>query len=290
MTKNKATVERLSMRIAIMGEPGSYSDEALAAYAQAHGLDLEGVSCRGFRAAMDAVASGDADEAFLPLENSLQGTVAESLEAILASDLHIVGEHRHKIVHCLIGQPDAELGDIKEAFSHEQAIRQCRDFLDAHGIRGHHGRDTAGSLQDVKARGSKTEAGIAGQRAAELTGMKILREGIQSREHNFTRFVHVSAKEHDRSGDPAEAKYLTTLMFTTRHRPGALHACLGVFADRGINLSKLESRPRLDKPWSYIFLVDLDGHREDEAVKDALSALLVQSASVRVLGSYPASA
>ncbi len=275
-------------RVAFQGEQGAYSEDALTAYFERSGQPAEPLPCRTFAAAVAAVDSGDADVAFLPIENTLEGTVAESLTAILESDLFIVGEVRYKIVHCLIGHPGATLEDIRTVYSHPQAIRQCRDFIVAHNLEPHLAYDTAGSVREVKERGELAEAAIASNRAAQVHGMDVLRAGIQSRETNFTRFLVLSKQERQPAEGDRDRRILTTILFSTRHRPGALHECLGEFARFGINLSKLESRPRDGKPWAYDFLVDLEGRRQDADVSAALSGILARSNGLRVLGSYPA--
>ncbi len=276
------------VRVAFQGEQGAYSEDALQAYFERAGQPAEPVSCRTFAAAIAEVETGRADAAFLPIENTLEGTVAESLTAILDSDLFIVGEVRFKIVHCLIGHPGADEEDIQTLFSHPQAIRQCRDFIVAHGLESRVSYDTAGSVREVKERGDASEAAIASRRAAEVHGMQVLRTGIQSRETNFTRFVLLSKNERPPAPEDRERRILTTILLSTRHRPGALHECLGEFARFGINLTKLESRPRDGKPWAYDFLIDFEGRRQDDDVSAALSGILARSNGLRVLGSYPA--
>ncbi len=275
-------------RVAFQGEQGAYSEDALQAYFDRAGSVAEPMACRTFAAVVRLVDRGEADFAFLPIENTLEGTVAEALTALLDSDLFIVGEVRFKIVHCLVGHPDAQIDEIQTVFSHPQALRQCRDFLGEHGLESRVAYDTAGSVREVKERGDPTEAAIASARAAEVHGMKVLRTGIQSRETNYTRFLVLSKQERPPADGDRERRILTTVLFSTRHRPGALHECLGEFAQFGINLSKLESRPRDGKPWAYDFLVDLEGRRQDADVSAALSGILARSNGLRVLGSYPA--
>ncbi len=273
--------------VTFQGEEGSYSEEALRAYFGARGMrTVEPMPCDDFDEAIQQVESGEAHYAFLPIENTLEGTVDEAVDVLLASDLFIVGEMRFKIEHCLIGHPGATVESIKTAFSHPYALRQSRDFLRAHNIRGVPASDTAGAVREVKARGDIMEAAVASRHAAEVHSMAILQRGIQSREHNHTRFLALSRSEyHPEPG--AKEQYVTSLVFGCRNQPGALLACLHEFADRGINLLKLESRPRPERPWTYNFLVDFDGHREDEKVQEALAGLIGNTSSLQVLGSYP---
>jgi len=274
--------------VTFQGEPGAYSEEALLAYFGVRGMrGTEAVPCATFDEAVRRVEQGKAHYAFLPIENTLEGTVDEAVDVLLQSDLYLVGEMRFKVDHCLIGHPGATVDGVKAAYSHPYALRQCQDFLRAHKIKGLPTNDTAGAVREVKARGNLLEAAIASAGAAQEYGMEVLQRGIQVREHNYTRFVALSGNEYKRKAGSKE-RFLTSIVFGCRHTPGALHDVLGVFSQRGINLTKLESRPRLERPWTYSFLVDFEGHREDQEVADALGELIHRTAHLQVLGSYPA--
>lgn len=274
--------------VTFQGERGAYSEEALQAYFRTRGMrGTESRSCRSFDEAVRLVEQGEAHYAFLPLENTLEGTVDEAVDAVLQSDLYIVGEMRYKVAHCLIGHPGASVEGVRTAYSHPYALRQSQDFLRAHHIQGIPANDTAGAVREVKARGNLLEAAIASENAAEVYGMQVLQRGIQVREHNYTRFVALSTTEYKRKNG-SKGRFLTSLLFGCRHSPGALQEVLSVFAERGINLTKLESRPRLERPWTYSFLVDMEGHREDPEVTEALAGLIHRTSHLQVLGSYPA--
>lgn len=273
--------------VTFQGEEGAYSEDALHEYFLARGMrGTEAHPCSSFDEAVRLVEQGEAHYAMLPIENTLEGTVDEALDILLQSDLHIVGEQRFKINHCLIGHEGADVDSIETAHSHPYALRQSRDFLRAHGIEPVPANDTAGGVREVKARGNLMEGAIASERAAEVYGMKVLRRGIQSREHNYTRFFALSPKEYTPNHSRKE-EFLTTIVFGCRHAPGALVGALSEFADRDINMTKLESRPRLERPWAYQFLVDFEGHKDDETVAEALGAILRKTTSMQVLGSYP---
>lgn len=273
--------------VAFQGESGTYSEEALLAFFEARGMrNTETLGCASFEDAVEKVERGEAHYAFLPLENTMEGTVDEAADVILASDLFIVGEMRFKIDHCLIGHPGATLGSIKVAYSHPYALRQSRDFLKARGIETRPSTDTAAAVREVKSRGNLMEAAVASAAAARLHGMSVVQSSIQARENNSTRFVALSKTEYKRN--PARKEhYLTSLSFGVRNVPGALHDILGEFASRSLNLTKVESRPKPERPWSYDFQVDVEGHREDPAIAETLAALIPKVSSMKVMGSYP---
>jgi prephenate dehydratase len=273
--------------VAYQGERGTFTEEALLAFFDARGMrNTEPLPCTSFEEAVQRVESGSAHYAFLPLENTMEGTVDEAADVLLACDLFVVGEMRFKIDHCLIGHPGATLGSIKTAWSHSYALRQSRDFLRAHGIEARPTTDTATAVREVKARGNLMEAAIASQRAADLHGMHVVQRSIQSRENNSTRYVALSKTEYKRN--PARKElYVTSLSFGVRNVPGALHELLGEFASRGLNLTKVESRPKPERPWTYVFQIDVEGHREDAAVAATLAALIAKVSSLKVMGSYP---
>ena len=273
--------------VAYQGERGTFTEEALLAFFDGRGMrGTDPLACPSFDEAVRKVEAGEAHYAFLPLENTMEGTVDEAADVLLACDLFIVGEMRFKIDHCLIGHPGATLGGIKTAHSHQYALRQSRDFLHAHGIEARPTTDTAAAVREVKARGNLMEAAIASARAAELHGMHVIQRSIQSRENNSTRYVALSRTEYKRNPARKE-QFLTSLSFGVRNVAGALHAILGEFAKRNLNLTKVESRPKPERPWTYQFQVDVEGHREDRDVAETLAVLIPMVSSLKVLGSYP---
>ena len=239
--------------------------------------------CPDFESVFRAVERGDAEHGIVPVENSIEGSVTAVNDLLLENDLVIVGEVLVPVVHCLISHPGSDIGDIVRVYSHPQALGQCRSFLARYpGWEKVPAFDTAGSVRLIKERGIKDEAAIASRRAAEAYGMKVLREGIQGSDENYTRFFALRRSSHllDR-GDK------TSLAFATRNVPGALYEAMGAFAGRGINMTKVESRPRKGRAWEYVFFVDIDGHVNDPKVADALTDLVRRAVFVKVLGSYP---
>jgi len=266
-------------RVAFQGIHGAYSEDAVHKF---FGEGMKTFPCNEFDEVFAAVDKGEASHAVVPVENSLEGTVAKVNDLLLENDLTVVGEVIILVRHCLIGHSDAEIGDIVRVYSHPQALGQCRTFLSRYPqwekIPTY---DTAGSVELVRQRGMKEEAAIASERAAREYGMKVLKEGIQNSHMNFTRFFVI---EKTAALSPQGDK--TSLVFATKNVAGALHNCLGAFAEHGVNMSKLESRPRRDRAWEYVFYVDIDGHFDEPEVKAALTELMRRAAFVKVLGSY----
>ena len=266
-------------RVAFQGERGAYSEDAVAAV---FGNRSSPVPCREFRDVFAAVDDGTATHAVLPVENSIEGTVAPVNDLLLERDLGVTSETIIRVDHCLIGNRGSRLDGIRAVYSHPQALGQCRHYLERnprwHTVPAY---DTAGSVKMVRDGGRKEDAAIASHRSAKLYGMRILAESIQSDPDNYTRFFVL--EKHPRRTPGADK---TSIAFVAKNVPGSLHACLGEFARRRVNLTKLESRPRKGQPWSYVFFADLDGCLDEPRVHEALGGLLARAVSVRVLGSY----
>jgi prephenate dehydratase len=267
------------MKIAIQGEPGSFSDEAARTFV----AGCRVVPCSVSAEVFDAVKSGKTDAAMIPIENSLAGSVAEHYDLLLSRDVFIVREFRLRIRHNLIAAPGIKLRDIKRVLSHPVALDQCRDFFRKHPkIVSVPFYDTAGSVKHVMSEQLRDSAAIASQQAAHEYGAKILQKSLEDDKNNFTRFFLIQRRR--RVLDSANK---TSVAFSLRNSPGALFKALSVFALRDLNLSKIESRPRRGSPWEYVFYVDfLSG--EDEPARLALRHLAEISEFVKVLGVYPA--
>jgi prephenate dehydratase len=266
-----------SPRIAFQGERGAYSEEATRAL---FGPEVEPVPSSSFRAVFEAVASGKVDGGAVPVENSLAGPVAENVDLLLEFSIPVTGELSLRIRHCLLAPAGTTLAGLESARSHPQALAQCAGFLRQHGIFPVAESDTAGSARRVAEHAPPRTAAIASRAAAELYGLTVLKEGIEDSPDNHTRFLALGAVPA-RTG--AQAK--TAVAFTLENRPGALHQVLGVFATRGLNVVRLESRPQRH-PWEYVFCLDLEGSREEPRVGEALEEAARLCRSFRVLGSY----
>ncbi len=266
-------------RVAYQGERGAYSEDAVV---QVFGAGAAPLPCLEFQDAFEAVDAGRASHAVVPVENSIEGTVAQVNDLLFEHDLSVTGEVILPVDHCLIANPGATMEQIQVVYSHPQALGQCRRFLARHPEwRQIPAYDTAGSVKMIKERRRREEAAIASRRSATVYRMEALAEGIQTDHENYTRFFVL--EKHARAVDDANK---TSIAFVAKNVPGSLHACLGEFAKRGINLSKMESRPRRARPWNYVFFADLDGTIDDPNCRAAIGALVVTAGFVKVFGSY----
>ena len=267
-------------KVAFQGVAGAYSEEAIRQY---FGPDVESVPCRTLEEMFPIVENGDADYAMLPVENAVAGSVAGAYELLLERDLRINAEVILRVHHMLMAAPGTQRDDIKCVRSHPQALAQCQRFLSRYNLPPEPAFDTAGSARDLAANPEPGVAVIASALAAEMYGLEIVERAIEDFRFNYTRFFLMGLDDPPRAQRPK-----TSVVFSTRHQPGALYKAMGEFAMRGINLTKIESRPRLNQPWRYTFYVDFEGHCQDVESEAALMGLLRHSSFVKLLGSYPA--
>jgi prephenate dehydratase len=267
------------MKVAIQGERGSFSHEAVLKFVERATL----VPCALSADVFDALQKRAADAALIPLENSLAGSVAEHFDLLLAREVFIEQEFQLRIRHNLIVAPGVKLKEVKRVYSHPVALDQCREFFRQHaGVEPVPFYDTAGSVKHVIGTGLCDAAAIAAKQAAAEYGGKILLSGLEDNKQNFTRFVLIR-----RSARVQRGANKTSVCFSLKNTPGALFKALSVFALRDLNLSKIESRPRRGHPWEYVFYVDvLRGN--DEPLRKALDHLREISEFVKVLGTYRA--
>lgn len=265
--------------VAFQGERGAYSEEAIRLH---FGNDVQTIPCRAFEHIFEAVENGTATFGAVPVENSAAGSINKSYDLLLDHDLRVHGEILLRIRHNLLSLP-GHASAIREVRSHFQALAQCEEFLNRSGYTAVPWYDTAGSAKDLVENPEKGVAVIASKLAAETYNLEVVQEGIEDLRHNYTRFFVIGKGEAERV-----EKSKTSLVFAVPNTPGALYRSLGEFAERGVNLTKLESRPRRNRPWQYVFYVDFDGHWQDEAPAQALLSLLSGAAFVKLLGSYPA--
>jgi len=266
--------------VAYQGIAGAYSEEAIRQY---FGPDAKAVSCETFADVFAAVERGEIGYGMLPVENSIAGSVNWSYELLMEHDLRIYAEVILRVRHLLLANPGTALEEIRVVRSHPQALAQCSRYLARHGLTAEAAADTAGAAHELLEQPEPGVAVIAGQGAADLTGLDVLERGIEDSVSNYTRFFVLSLHEASRA-----PRNKTSMVFTTPHRPGALHECLGEFASRHVSLCKIESRPRANRPWQYIFYLDFEGHCQDPECEAAMMGLLRRSSFVKMLGSYPA--
>ena len=265
--------------VAFQGERGAYSEDACFKY---FGDRVKTKPMLDFQSVFETVERDKVTHAVVPVENSIEGSVAQVNDLLLDHDLTVSGEIIVPVKHYLMAYDGATMETITEVLSHPQALGQCRKFLANYpDWRVVPSYDTAGSARIV-AESKKTDvAAIASKRAASVYGLRILKEDIQSEIVNFTRFFVL-----EKNPSPVEGANKTSIVFATKNAPGALHKCLGEFALRNVNLSKLESRPRKNKPWVYVFYADFEGSMDDPNCHAAIGGLLKTGAFVKILGSY----
>jgi prephenate dehydratase len=276
------------MSVAYQGEPGAFGEEAVLGW---FGEGATPVPVSTFSAVCAAVESGATLSGVLPLENSLAGTVGDALDALAVGSLRVVGEVLLPIRHQLLVLPGVGLDQVERVNSHWQALAQCERFLADRGWRPIPAADTAGAARELAALGDRMAAAIASRAAAERYGLEIAAADIQDSDHNVTRFavlVASTAPTPNATGAlaPRGGGRETLLTFETGHRPGDLYRALGAFAEAGINLSRIESRPSGDGPWRYRFLVQVGGDADVEPLRGALIGLRAHARSMRVLGSF----
>lgn len=270
------------VRIAYLGPAGTYSEAAMLA----HNPDARAVPCASFAEAARQVEMGNADEAVLAIENSLEGSVTDTLDLLLhESTLSIKREIVIPIAHCLLAKPGTKLQEVEVVFSHTQALGQCRAFIEKRlgNVFKVASLSTVAAVADMLG-SERIGAAISPRRAADLYSVDILAEKIQDRKENVTRFVVLASEDHEPTGDDKTSVAFT---FSDEDKPGQVFRAIGEFAKRGINLSKIESRPSKETLGRYIFLVDFDGHRSEPAVDAALNTISEEASFFRILGSYP---
>ena len=272
--------EKDQVIVAFQGEHGAYSEQAVR---QHFGPMVTSWPCRDFQGIFAAVQSGRATHGMLPVENSLAGTVIPAYDLLVDHDLRVQAEVVVRVEHCLMAAKGVILDEIKRVISHHQALAQCDKTLRRMGLEPVIHYDTAGAARDLAKSPEPGTAAIASELAAETYGLDILVRNVEDLDFNYTRMFVLGKGDAPRH-DPSK----TSIIFTTRHVAGSLHQVLGELAERNLSLTKIESRPRGNRPWHYLFYVDFEGHEEETAVRQALMGILKKSSFLKVLGSYPA--
>lgn len=270
-------------KIAFQGNPGAYSDLACRTAFP----EMETLPCSSFDVAFNAVQTGEAELAMIPIDNIIAGRVADIHHLLPESDLHIVGEHFEPVHHCLLGVKGATLDDLKTVYSHVHALPQCRRVISELGLEKVVHGDTAASAGKVAEMGDKTCCAIASELAAEIYGLDILKRNVEDREGNTTRFI-VLAQEPSIPEFLHGHHYVTSFIFRVRNIPAALYKGLGGFATNGLNITKLESYLVDGKFTSAQFFSEVEGHPEDRPLRLALDELGFFAREFKFLGTYPA--
>lgn len=275
-------VEKLPLNdvnVVFQGVEGAYSYAAMRAYFPD---EIKNYHVKTFRNAMEEAASGRADYAVLPIENSTQGIVTDIYDLLTEYQLYIVGEQVVRADHVLLGLPGVPAEKIETVYSHPQALAQCKKYLERHpDWRTVKTENTAASAKKVKEEGDPSQAAIASREAGEFYGLSVLAENICHNGGNVTRFIIVSAR-------PVYEKNAAkvSVCFELPHESGTLYNMLSHIIYNGLNMTKIESRPIPGKTWQYRFFVDFQGNLKDPAVKNALRGLEAEADSMRVLGNY----
>ena len=279
-TTDKAS-NKVDKNIAFQGVSGAYSEKAIHRY---FGDDVTAEPQPGFKDVFESVLLGKASFGVIPVENSLAGTINENIDLLLRyPDIAVVGEYKLRIVHNLIGLPGSSLEDIRKVYSHPQGLAQCADFIEKHKeMEGIPFYDTAGAVANLAQLKDPSCAAIAGEEAARVYGMHIIKESIETNPRNYTKFFIITRTDKAQFENPNRAAFV----FSTPDKPGALFSCLKILADSGINMNKLESRPIPGKPWQYMFFLSVDLPEETESFDAALDQIANTSEDLRVLGKY----
>lgn len=267
------------IRIGFQGEKGAYSELAAKRYFKSSNLEL--VPHKTFADVFLAIARKRVDCGIVPVENTLNGGIREVFNLLDEHSVYVTGEIKLRISHMLLGLPGAKLSGVKRVYSHPQALLQCRKFIRKARLSQAEYFDTAGAAKYVSQLGDPSIAAIAGQSAAEDYGLIVLKKHIESDGKNFTRFL-VVARESVVPGDANK----TTVIFSVKSQPGALHKTLSVFAIRDIDLLSIDSIPIVGKPWEYKFFVDFRGGIFADTQSRAIDHLREICPHVKVIGSY----
>jgi len=270
-------------RIAYQGTRGAYSHLACSKVRP----EWEAIACEDFQTAMRMVEQGDADLAMIPVENSTAGRVEEIYRLLPKMDLQIVAEHFEAVNHCLMALPGTELDDLQTVTSHPQALAQCLGNTEKLGLKPIAAVDTAIAAENLVVHQHTKQAAIASSLAAKLYGLNILKENFQDVSGNTTRFI-VLAKHAELPEFESSERYLTSVLFSVRNIPASLYKALGGFATNGINLIKLESYMDGGTMAASHFHIDIDGHPDQPAMKNALEELTFFASKVRSIGTYKA--
>lgn len=268
-------------RVLYQGQPGAYCEEAAMGF---FGDDCQRMNLKTWDGVFRGVKEGFGDFGVVPIENSSTGSINDVFDLLGQFGCYIVGEQIVPVRHCLVALPDTSMDTITDVYSHAQGFAQCRPFLGEHPKWEHHEMvNTAVAAKFVAESSDRTKAAIASRRAAELYGLQILQSSINENVRNYTRFLIVAAEPRF----PEDANKIS-VRFTIPHREGSLCRILQIFAQAGLNLEKLESRPVPESRWEYSFYADFTGNIRREEMDRGIRELIDAASSFRILGNYKA--
>lgn len=272
-------IEKEKIRVVFQGVEGAYSHAAMCKY---FGEEVNCFHVKKFREAMEAIAEGAADYAVLPIENSSAGIVADNYDLLVDFENYIVGEQVIKCEHVLMGLPGTKMEEIQTVYSHQQALSQCEQFLDAHPVWRQVPYDnTALAAKKVSEDGEKSQAAIGSSFAAKLFGLEVLAEHIYYNEANSTRFIVVTNQRIFKK----DAQKIS-ICFELPHRSGSLYNIISHFIYNNLNMNHIESRPIPGRNWEYRFFIDFEGNLNDSSVKNALRGIREEAINMKILGNY----
>lgn len=271
-------LEMENVRVVFQGAEGAYSQAAMMQY---FGEQINSFHVETFRDAMMAIEEGSADFAVLPIENSTAGIVSEIYDLLAEFENYIVGEQIIKIEHCLMAVPGTELSDIKTVYSHPQSLMQSARFLNQYSWQQISMQNNAFAAKKVSEDRDKSQAAVAGEHAAKLYGLEVLKKGINQSSTNSTRFIIVTNQKIFRKD--AEK---VSICFEVAHESGSLYHMLSHFIYNNLNMNRIESRPIEGRNWEYRFFIDFEGNLSDSSVKNALRGLREEARNMRILGNY----
>ncbi len=293
IASKKLALKKEPISVAMQGELGAYSQQAVYSF---FGREVAKQifplpTLQRVFSAIGASVGSPPDFAVVPIENSLAGSVGETIDLLISRKVRIVGETSVPISHCLVIHKDTSIDRIRKVMSHPQALAQCREYLDRNGSHWEQVSvyDTAGSVKMIKEQRLMDVAGISSELACEIYGMKLAAREIEDDPSNRTRFVVVENGEKESSNLPTEptGDDKTSAIFATKHEPGCLVRALSALSSRAINVDRIESRPIKGKPWEYYFWIDFSGHLKEDQCKKAIEDLRYQTEELKILGSYP---
>lgn len=268
-----------TVKVAYLGPEGTFSHMAVK---RQFGLSARAIPMKTIASVFEEVERGGADFGVAPVENSTEGMINHTLDSFVDSELRISAEIMLQISLCLLAREEVDLERVERIYSIPVAFAQCRRWL-ANNLPRATVVESASTAEAARAaHGDARGVAVASEMAAKLYDLRILKRNIEDLTHNVTRFLVLGRQQADSTG-----RDKTSLLLTTRDEAGILYRVLGGFAQRGLNMTKIESRPSRRRPWEYVFFVDVDGHERDERVAEALREVRAQCESLKVLGSYP---
>lgn len=278
-TSIKTLDKSKNTKVVFYGEQGAYTEEAMISYFD---NEIESFSARTFEEVMEKVKTGEADYGVLPIENSFTGTLSDIFDLLSKYDNYIIGEKVLRIDHNLLGLSGAKTSEIEKVYSHSQGLLQCSEFLKENPhIKAIAEGSTAGSARKILEENVKTSAAIASRRAGDHFGLEILKASIHNESDNSTRFIIISNKPIYLQGANK-----ISISFGLPHESGSLYHMLSHFIYNNINMTRIESRPFLGRPFEYRFFVDIEGEINDPKVKNALYSIEQEAREMKIIGSY----